>query len=82
MKTNEQRINIIIGQLTGVKNKLNQKKIDCFSLIIQLKAIKSATMSLMEAIIEKELNDCLLDNKKDIKNKENIQKFFKEIIKK
>ncbi len=80
MKTTEQRINNIIGQLEGAKKMLSDRERDCFSLIIQLKAIKSATASLMETIIATEFNHCLLDKK--IKDKEKITKFFKEIIKK
>ncbi len=80
MKTAEQRINNIIGQLEGAKKMLVKDKRDCFSLIIQLKAIRSATSSLMESIISDEFSQCLLDKK--IKNRENINKFFKEIIKK
>lgn len=80
MKTNEQRINIIIGQLEGVKKKLGSKKLDCFALITQLKAIKSGTAALMETIMSAEFDRCLLAQ--DGKNKQNLQKFFKEIIKK
>ncbi len=80
MKTNEQRINIIIGQLEGVKKKLSSKKLDCFALITQLKAIKSGTASLMESIMSAEFDKCLLE--KGSRNKSDLQKFFKEIIKK
>ncbi|MFZ4632096.1 MAG: metal-sensing transcriptional repressor [Patescibacteria group bacterium] len=80
MKTAEQRINNIIGQLEGAKKMLVSSERDCFSLIIQLKAIRSATSSLMESIISDEFSNCLLDKK--IKNKENISRFFKEIINK
>ena len=80
MKTNEQRINNIIGQLEGAKRMINDKERDCFSLIIQLKAIKSATSSLMETVIADEFSSCLLDKKNN--NKEKITKFFNEIIKK
>ncbi len=80
MKTTEQRINNIVGQLEGTKKMLKQKPNDCFSLIIQLKAIKSAMASLMETVIAEEFNHCLVDKK--INDKEKINKFFKEIIKK
>ena len=80
MKTTEQRINNIIGQLEGAKKMLVKPENDCFSLLIQLKAIKSATASLMENVITDEFNHCLLDKK--IKDKEKISKFFQEIIKK
>lgn len=80
MKTNEQRINIIIGQLEGAKKKLNLKETDCFSLITQLKAIKAGTAALMESIISEKFNRCL--SGKSSQDKENIQKLFKELIKK
>jgi len=61
---------------------LNHKEKDCFSLIIQLKAIKSAMSSLMETIIAEEFDHCLIDKKVKEGDKEKIAKFFKEIIKK
>ncbi len=82
MKTTEQRINNIIGQLEGAKKMLNHKDKDCFALIIQLKAIKSAMSSLMETIITEEFDYCLVDKKVKNNDKEKITKFFKEIIKK
>jgi len=78
MKTNEQRFNNIIGQLEGAKKMLNNPKRDCFSLLIQLKAVKSAMSSLMEKIIAEEFNHCLLDKKNQ--DKEKMAKIFKEII--
>ncbi len=80
MKTNEQRINNIIGQLEGAKKMLKDKERDCFSLLVQLKAIKSATSSLMSAVITEELDFCLLGGK--LEDKEKITKFFDEVIKK
>ena len=78
MKTAEQRINNIIGQLEGAKKMLAQKNGDCFSLIIQLKAVKSAMGSLMEKIIAEEFTYCLVDKK--IQEKDKIAKIFKELI--
>ncbi len=57
---------------------LAEEKRDCFSLIIQLKAVKSAMSSLMEKIIAEEFSHCLLD--KRITEKEKIEKIFKEVI--
>ena len=79
MKTNEQRINNIIGQLEGIKKMLENKKRDCFSLITQLKATKSALGSLMEKIIVDEFDHCLITDK--INSKEKMEKLFNEIIK-
>lgn len=78
MKTSEQRINNIIGQLEGAKKMLSQKNRDCFSLIIQLKAIKSAMASLMEKVIAEEFSYCLVDKK--VQEKDKIEKIFKELI--
>ena len=78
MKTIEQRINIIIGQLEGVKRLLEPKEKDCFKLIMQLKAIKSATGSLMEKIVQAELDHCLQGQ---APKKEKMKQIFEEIIK-
>lgn len=78
MKTKEQRFNNIIGQLEGAKKMLQDPKRDCFALIIQMKAIKSAMSSLMEKIIVEEFDHCLLDKKN--REKEKIEKIFKELI--
>ncbi len=75
MKTNEQRINNIIGQLTGIKKMISEDKKDCQSVLIQLKATKAAINSLTEKLIHDELELCLKSSKK-----ENIKKMFKEII--
>lgn len=79
MKTTEQRINNIIGQLEGVKRSLGIKNKDCFKLIIQLKAIKSATAALIDKVIQDEFSSCWPQTQI---NKEKIQKIFTEIIKK
>lgn len=78
MKTTEQRINNIIGQLEGAKKMLNSKPKDCFALMVQFKAIRSAVSSLMNKVIEEEMEECFLGKNK---NQEKINKIFKEIIK-
>ena len=78
MKTSEQRINNIIGQLEGAKRMMSNESRDCFDLIIQLKAIKSAMSSLMEKTIVDEFNHCVLDKKSN--NVEKFEKIFKELI--
>lgn len=52
MKTSEQRINNIIGQLEGVKKLLSFPREDCSELFIQLKAVRSAISSLMNQVLE------------------------------
>ncbi|MEI6835293.1 MAG: metal-sensitive transcriptional regulator [Candidatus Falkowbacteria bacterium] len=78
MKTTEQRINNIIGQLEGVKKMLNDEGKDCLTVIVQFKAAKSAISSLMNKLLEEEMDSCFL---KKNKQPEKISKLFKEIIK-
>ena len=77
MRTNEQRINIIIGQLEAIKRKLQDKKSGCTDLIIQLKAIKSALSSLLEKIVSEEIERCLMGQKKGQQDK--ALKIIKEL---
>lgn len=79
IKTTEQRINNIVGQLEGAKKMLADKNKDCFALIMQLKAIRSAMSSLMDKVISEEMDHCFINKNS---NKEKITKIFKEIIKK
>lgn len=79
MRTIDQRINIVIGQLEGIK-KMMKKKNSCTDLVIQLKSIKSGISSVMEKILEDELNKCLLEECPGNKNK--IVQVFSEILKK
>lgn len=78
MKTSEQRINNIIGQLEGIKKMLATPERNCFDIIVQLKAAKSALGSLLEQVISAELNQCLPDERLQENNK--IAKIFKEVI--
>ena len=80
IKTTEQRINNIIGQLEGSKKMLADKNKDCFALIMQLKAIRSAMSSLMDKVIGEEMDHCFLNSKNS--NQVKIAKIMKEIIKK
>jgi len=80
VKTSEQRINNIIGQLEGVKKMLSEDARDCVNLIVQLKAIKSAMASLMEKVIADEFKNYLIDEKFTAKHK--MEKIFKELINK
>lgn len=79
MRTIDQRINIIIGQLEGIK-KMREQKESCPDLVVQLKSIKSGISSVMEKILEEELNNCLL--KECPGNKSKIAQVFSEILKK
>lgn len=80
MKTSTQRINNIIGQLEGVKKMLERDDVDCFKLVIQLKAVRSAMSSLMEKVMAEELSRCLLDKKTT--HHDSLLKLIKEFSKK
>lgn len=58
MKSNQERLSNIAGQIEGVKKMMSEGK-DCLQLLTQLKAIKSAVGGVMNSLIESEFNTCL-----------------------
>ncbi|HQI13232.1 metal-sensitive transcriptional regulator [Candidatus Shapirobacteria bacterium] len=66
MKSIEQRINIIIGQLEGVK-KMADRQDDCLKVLTQLKAIRSAVSGLIQTVVADKFDTCLSSLKKDDK---------------
>lgn len=76
MKTEEQLINNIIGQLQGIKNMLDQKK-DCFQVLTQLKAVKSAMNSLTVKFLNQNFDNCVKFASAEQKNK--FEKLIKEL---
>lgn len=80
MRTNEQRINIIVGQLEAIKRMLADSNNDCTKLIIQLKAVKSALSSLLEKIVSEEMERCLLGQNKG--QQDRALKIIKELTSK
>lgn len=80
MKNTEQRINNIIGQLEGIKKMLADASNDCFAVLIQMKAVKSAVSSLSIQMLSSELDSCL---KKSfpLDKKEKMEAVIKELIK-
>lgn len=80
MKTQKQLINNIIGQLNGI-NKMIEEEKECFSVIIQMKAIKSALNNLMTKYINDNAANCLnsCQNKKD--KDANLKKLILELVK-
>ena len=66
MKSIEQRINIIIGQLEGVK-KMAGRQDDCLKVLTQLKAIRSAVSGLIQTVVADKFYTCLSSLKKDDK---------------
>lgn len=80
MKTTEQRINNIIGQLEGVKKMLANTPEDCLSILTQMKAVKSAMSSLTEKMLSTELDRCLKNGFIPTK-KAKMEVILKELIK-
>ncbi|MBP8689628.1 metal-sensitive transcriptional regulator [Patescibacteria group bacterium] len=68
MKTKQQRINNIIGQLNGI-NKMLDNNENCEKIFIQLKSVQAAISSITDKMIEEELDKCISNkNKNKIKN--------------
>lgn len=80
MRNIEQRINIIIGQLEGARKMLNQRDKNCFDSVVQLKAVKSAVSSLINKVLEEELDLCF--EKQCPSSKDNLKKIVSEFLKK
>ena len=80
MRNIDQRINIIIGQLEGVKKMLKQEDKTCFDSLVQLKAVKSGVASLMEKVMQEEFDNCF--DKQCSNSKDNLKKIMVEILKK
>lgn len=80
MKTTEQLINNIIGQAEGIKKMLAEGK-ECSLVLNQMKAVRAAMSSVMDRLVEESMEACLNEPGKK-KNKETIQKLFKELTKK
>lgn len=80
MKSLDQRITNIVGQLQGVGKMVQEKNPDCFQIIVQLKAAKSAISALMEKYLESEFDCCL--RRTGISEKEQLKKIFSEVAKK
>jgi len=82
MKTQKQLINNIIGQLNGI-NKMIEEEKDCFVVMTQIKAAKSALNSFTNKFIEENFLNCFTNecqkNKK--KNEDNLKKLFIELTK-
>lgn len=75
-KTLAQLINNVIGQLNGINNMILEDR-DCKEVIPQIKAVKSATSSLMDKYINIKVKKCLTKLDKD--DKELLSKLIKEL---
>jgi CsoR family transcriptional regulator, copper-sensing transcriptional repressor len=58
MKSNQQRLNNITGQIEGVKKMLDEHK-DCIKVLTQLKAIRSAVSGVMNKVIDTQFDTCM-----------------------
>jgi len=58
MKSNQQRLNNIIGQVEGVK-KMIDNQADCIKILTQLKAIKAAVAGVMDTIVDNKIETCM-----------------------
>lgn len=79
MKTQEQLINNVIGQLNGINKMISEDK-ECLSVLVQMKAVKSAVNSLMNRFIEENVLDCFKTCHKG-ENEEMLKKLLLEITK-
>jgi DNA-binding FrmR family transcriptional regulator len=58
MKSPQDRLSIVIGQLNGIK-KMMDGKADCIKLITQLRASRSGIESVIDTIISDKFDTCL-----------------------
>lgn len=66
MKSLQQRLNNIVGQVEGVKKMIDNQS-DCVQILTQLKAVKSAVGGVMDGIIEEQFDTCMKSIKKEDK---------------
>jgi DNA-binding FrmR family transcriptional regulator len=82
-KTDQQRspdqlLNIVIGQLEGVK-KMLEEEADCLRVLVQLKAAKSALNNATARIVSNNLSTCVASGK--MADKEQIAGLIAELTK-
>lgn len=73
MKTKQQRINNIIGQLNGINRMLDNNE-NCEKIFIQLKSVQAAISSITDKMVEEELDKCI-----STKNKNKIKNLIKQL---
>lgn len=80
MKSSKQLLNNIVGQLNGISKMMDNNAEAC-DVTTQIKAVKSATNTLMNRYIEESALSCL-DKKSSITttDKEEIKSLLKELI--
>jgi DNA-binding FrmR family transcriptional regulator len=75
MKSYQQRINIIIGQLQGV-NRMIDEEINPCDVILQIKASKQALKSFMNIYMQEHFCDCI----KSCKNRKERDELIKSVF--
>lgn len=78
-KNKEQLINNIIGQLEGIKKMMGEGERDCFEVLIQLKAAKSAFNRVTVDFLQDSFTECAM--KKSDQDKERFRKLLEELVK-
>jgi DNA-binding FrmR family transcriptional regulator len=58
MKSAQQRLSNIVGQIEGIKKMLDTKT-ECIAVLTQLKAVKSAVAGVMDTVVENQFDTCL-----------------------
>lgn len=79
MKTTPQLIRNIAGQLEGI-DRMIEKNEDCFKIIIQMRAARSALGHAMEKFVQDNFIECS-NVKRNRKEKDRMEKLIKELIK-
>lgn len=78
------RLNRVIGQLEGIKKMIEEHRY-CPEILIQLKAVRSAIVSVEKNILSTHLENCVVesfDNKKTAKEKiAEIKELFNKLQK-
>lgn len=77
MKTQQQLLQNIIGQLQGIQKMMDKDDKECFLVLNQMKAAKSALNALMNKYLQENFTKCI-DSGED--QKLVCQKFFREIL--
>jgi DNA-binding FrmR family transcriptional regulator len=78
MKTTQQRLNIIKGQIEGL-SKIIERKAPCKKIMEQFQAINSGLKKTMEAYFKENIEICL--EKMDKNTKEEIGTLLEQILK-
>jgi len=80
MKTQKQLANNIVGQMNGLIKMMDEEK-DCFAVLTQMKAAKSAMNTLMNRFLEEQFIGCLGKCRDKESQGDVCKKFFSEITK-